>query len=200
MDRSKTLEILNEKLCDKHISTRRQGNIDLSYIESHHAIREANRAFGFDQWSYEVKSLQEYGMGEENQKGNKVVSYHAIIQIKAIDVVREDVGFGQGINKDPGKAMEGAIKEAVSDGMKRCLRTFGDIFGLALYDKYQPNVVDFNAKDTILLKGSIEKCNKKEQLKELWKTSSTDIRNELKSLFEEKGRNLSDGDEQSSEA
>jgi hypothetical protein len=40
----------------------------------------------------------------------------------------------------PGEAHESAIKEAETDAMKRALSTFGNPFGLALYDKEQQNV------------------------------------------------------------
>jgi hypothetical protein len=41
---------------------------------------------------------------------------------------------------NPGEAHESAIKEAETDAMKRALTTFGNPFGLALYDKEQHNV------------------------------------------------------------
>jgi len=37
---------------------------------------------------------------------------------------------------------ESAIKEAETDAMKRAFMTFGNPFGLALYDKQQTNVAD----------------------------------------------------------
>ena len=40
------------------------------------------------------------------------------------------------------RSHESAIKEAETDAMKRALMTFGNQFGLALYDKDQKNVVD----------------------------------------------------------
>jgi hypothetical protein len=39
-----------------------------------------------------------------------------------------------------GEALESAAKEAETDAMKRALMTFGNPFGLALYDKTQANV------------------------------------------------------------
>jgi hypothetical protein len=41
---------------------------------------------------------------------------------------------------DLGLAHESALKEAETDAMKRALMTFGNPFGLALYDKEQRNV------------------------------------------------------------
>ena len=56
--------------------------------------------------------------------------------------VREGTGYGSGIAKDLGDAIESALKEAETDAMKRALMTFGNPFGLALYDKTQASVSD----------------------------------------------------------
>ena len=50
-------------------------------------------------------------------------------------VSREDVGFGNGIAKTLADAHESAAKEAVTDSIKRTLRSFGNQFGNSLYDK-----------------------------------------------------------------
>jgi hypothetical protein len=55
-------------------------------------------------------------------------------------LVREGSGAGHGIDVDLGQAHESAIKEAETDAMKRALMTFGNPFGLALYDKQQRQV------------------------------------------------------------
>nr|WP_233130301.1 Rad52/Rad22 family DNA repair protein [Synechococcus sp. 1G10] len=52
-------------------------------------------------------------------------------------IVREGCGVGHGIDVDLGQAHESALKEAETDAMKRALMTFGNPFGLALYDKQQ---------------------------------------------------------------
>jgi DNA repair and recombination protein RAD52 len=57
-------------------------------------------------------------------------------------VTREGLGAGHGIDVDVGQAHESAIKEAETDAMKRALMTFGNPFGLALYDKEQANVAE----------------------------------------------------------
>ena len=58
------------------------------------------------------------------------------------DVIRDGMGSGHGIDADCGLAHESAIKEAETDAMKRALMTFGNPFGLALYDKEQRQVVE----------------------------------------------------------
>ena len=55
-------------------------------------------------------------------------------------IIREGTGAGHGIDTDLGLAHESAIKEAETDAMKRALMTFGNPFGLALYDKQQRQV------------------------------------------------------------
>src|SRR5205085_5080981 len=62
-------------------------------------------------------------------------------RVMAVGVIREGIGAGHGIDVDLGLAHESAIKEAETDAMKRALMTFGNPFGLALYDKSQANVV-----------------------------------------------------------
>ena len=115
------------------------------YIEGWHAIAEANRIFGFDGWSYSIIGLSMVGEPTKNDNGNFSVSYICTLSVEAGGVVRQDVGYGSGHSKQVGDAVEGATKEAVTDALKRCLRTFGWPFGLALYDKKQQNVGDPNA-------------------------------------------------------
>ncbi|MCP9878103.1 RAD52 family DNA repair protein [Cyanobium sp. A2C-AMD] len=55
-------------------------------------------------------------------------------------LVRKGSGAGHGIDADLGQAHESALKEAETDAMKRALMTFGNSFGLALYDKQQREV------------------------------------------------------------
>ena len=110
------------------------------YVEGWFAIQEANRIFGFGGWTRETIELIENTPATKNAKGNNVVSFRAKVRVTAHGVVREGIGFGSGISKDIHDAYEGAIKEAETDAMKRALMTFGNPFGLALYDKQKENV------------------------------------------------------------
>jgi DNA recombination protein Rad52 len=114
------------------------------YIEGWHAIAEANRIFGFDGWSYEIpecKCVSERARGiGQDQKPGFGVTYTARVTVWAGDIRREDFGAGHGYDVDCGLAHESAIKEAITDALKRALRTFGNPFGLALYDKSRENV------------------------------------------------------------
>ncbi len=132
---------LNKPLVSTNVKQREQGGIKLSYIESWHAIAEANRIFGWDGWWRETNDLQLVQAEQKGDKGLWYVSYLAKSVVTVHGVSREGMGFGQGIDRDLGKAHESAVKEAESDAMKRALMTFGNPFGLALYDKTQANVV-----------------------------------------------------------
>jgi len=134
------IEELKKPLDRKHVASRSQAGRDLSYIESWFAISEANRIFGHGAWNRET-SIQM--IGQPREVGDKWrVEYLAKVRITVGDIIRDGCGFGQGIDKDVGQAHESALKEAESDAMKRALMTFGNPFGLALYDKTQSNVVD----------------------------------------------------------
>lgn len=142
---------LTSPLSSKHVKTREQGRSTLSYVESWHAIAEANRIFGFDAWNRETISAacvseRERKIGKPPyEKDGWGVTYTAKVRVTVGDVVREGTGAGHGIDVDLGLAHESAIKEAESDAMKRALMTFGNPFGLALYDKTQANVSDERA-------------------------------------------------------
>lgn len=135
-------EKLKAPLNDKFISYREIGKTKVGYVESHHVIREANSLFGFGEWSYTVKELKLVSTEQKENSYKKLLNYAGYIAVVTLTVLndgkevkREDVGFGQGIDADIGKSHEGATKEAVTDALKRALRTFGDSFGLALYAK-----------------------------------------------------------------
>ena len=133
---------LAKPLDAKHVKGRKQSGRTVSYVEGWHVIAEANRIFGFDGWARETVELIENTAPTKNANGNHVVSFRAKVRVTAGAVTREGIGFGSGISSDIHDAYEGAIKEAETDAMKRALMTFGNPFGLALYDKTQANVTD----------------------------------------------------------
>jgi DNA recombination protein Rad52 len=126
------------------VQTRSQAGRSLAYLEGWQAIAEANRIFGFDGWQRETTAVQcvserERTLGSSNRAGWGV-TYTARVRIRVGDVIREGSGAGHGIDADLGQAHESALKEAETDAMKRALMTFGNAFGLALYDKQQREV------------------------------------------------------------
>ena len=138
--------ILNEKLYSGNVSTRNQSGMKLAYIEGHYAIRTANKIFGFDGWEMFVNRLEavvveDTVVGAKKLKGYRV-GYIAQVEISVDGVTRVDTGFGSSVAKSLVDCHELASKEAVTDALKRALRTFGDQFGNALYDKEQEFVTD----------------------------------------------------------
>lgn len=138
------LDALRSPLDKSVVKTRQQAGRDLSYIEGWHVIAEANRIFGFDAWSRELLSLECVG-SNKTAKEKDEVHYIARVRVRVGDIVREGAGYGNGFGGSLGEAHELAVKEAETDAMKRALATFGDPFGLALYDKTQSRVVDGKA-------------------------------------------------------
>jgi DNA recombination protein Rad52 len=141
------LAALAEPLNRAHVKTRSHSSGQtLSYVEGWHAIAEANRIFGFGAWDRETLetrcvSERERTIGRQ-QKSGWGVTYTARVRIRVGAIVRDGCGAGHGIDVDPGQAHESALKEAETDAMKRALMTFGNPFGLALYDKQQREVAE----------------------------------------------------------
>ena len=136
------VKALSSKLSAKHVRTRQHSGLTLSYIEGWHTIAEANRIFGYDAWDRQTMAVK---CVWEGMKGNRsACSYIARVRVKVragdAEICREGCGSGHGVGQTPGEAHESAIKEAETDAMKRALSTFGNPFGLALYDKEQLNV------------------------------------------------------------
>jgi DNA recombination protein Rad52 len=140
------IDELKKPLDRKYVKTRQQGNINLSYIEGWHAIAEANRIFGHNGWNRETVMTECVWSGERQTRNGSLpaASYIAKCKITVrhddVVIVRDGTGAGSGFGKDFGEAHESAIKEAETDAMKRALMTFGNPFGLALYDKEQKEV------------------------------------------------------------
>ena len=140
----KQLDALRAPLDAARVLTRSQSGRNLSYIEGWWAISEANRIFGFDGWTRETVDVRcvserECTIGQRQLPGWSV-TYIAKVIVRAGGVVREGCGAGHGIAQDLGGCHESALKEAETDAMKRALMTFGNPFGLALYDKTHANV------------------------------------------------------------
>lgn len=165
-----------------NVKSREQAGRKLSYIEAWHAIAEANRIFGFDGWTRETQELRQ--LVEREHDGKYRVAYSAKVRVVVFGgelgpegpTIREGCGYGSGIDKDLGQAHESALKEAESDAMKRALMTFGNAFGLALYDKTQANVDDGPQRSPTAVRmasETIKACDTRDDLK-AWAAKNND--------------------------
>lgn len=133
---------LRSKLSGKYVKTRHVNGSTLSYVEGWHAIAEANRIFGYDAWDRMTVSTQ--CVWSRTIQGRYCCVYTAKVRITVRAgkerVVREGNGTGEGIGATAGAAHDVALKAAETDATKRALATFGNPFGLALYDKEKAGV------------------------------------------------------------
>lgn len=169
MDWDRASVELSKKLDPKHVKGRVQGGSQVQYVEGWHAIAEANRIFGHGGWTRETVELRQ--LGDPREVSGKIrVEYLARVRITVAGVVRDGCGFGQGIDKDVGQAHESAAKEAETDAMKRALMTFGNPFGLALYDKSRENVGE-NVDDTAVAEavGCFDKADTLDAANAIWR-------------------------------
>ena len=139
---------LSAPLDRANVRQREQGRGSVSYLEGWQVISEANRIFGFDGWQRSTLisrcvAEHERPVGRDRKSGWGV-TYIARVRISITagqrTLIREGSGAGHGIDLDLGLAHESALKEAETDATKRALMTFGNPFGLALYDKQQRQV------------------------------------------------------------
>ena len=159
MFNEKQIKILQEELDSSRIRTREKADIKLSYLEGFDVIETANNIFGFGSWSYSIVSLGQVSQ-ETNNNQNAVICYKAVVKVDVFSldhskcITRQDVGFGTGVAKSLADAHENGAKEAVTDALKRSLRTFGNQFGNSLYDKSR-NYVPQNAQQNNLSKATV---------------------------------------------
>ena len=133
---------LKAKLDPRYIKTRDANGVNLSYVEGWHVIDEANRIFGFDAWDRRTVSTACVWSGQSGHVYAAAYTAKVRICVRAADtmIVREGSGTGEARASSPGQAHELALKGAETDATKRALATFGNSFGLALYDREQTGV------------------------------------------------------------
>ncbi len=124
----KVNDALRQPLEPALVSERKgRGGRRFSYIEGHTAINQANQVFGYGGWGYELVgdvTLYELKSG---------AAYSATVRVTVPGAPsRTDVGF-QPVSDDSAEGHETAYKGAVTDALKRALRSFGDRFGNGLY-------------------------------------------------------------------
>jgi DNA repair and recombination protein RAD52 len=156
------LSDLRKPLDQKLISSRKGSGKKLQYIEGHVAIDQANRIFGHGRWGYETLCCEQHILLDPTTGEPVGVAYKAKVRLHVqgcepvADVGSQpvaawnvtDVVMGrrkEGDNREIeewekvaarrtiAEAHEQAEKGAVTDAMKRCLRTYGEQFANGLY-------------------------------------------------------------------
>lgn len=132
----KQCRALRAKLNKRHVRSRTADGTSLNYIAGWHAIAEANRIFGYDAWDRET--LTPTRIWSDRRRGKYLCLYTCKVRISVragpVVIVREGQGCGSGRGFSEDGAIEMGIKAAETDATKRALATFGDPFGLALYE------------------------------------------------------------------
>ncbi len=114
-----------------------RGGRSYDYLEGHTVIDQANAIFGFGGWGYELAGEVSLRRIESvNAKTGEVkvsFAYSAPVRVSVNGApARTDLGFHV-VAEDTPEGHETAAKGAVTDGLKRALRTFGQRFGNGLY-------------------------------------------------------------------
>ena len=188
---------LNKKLDPAAVKPAPQGKFG-DYVDGYHVVSEANRIFGNGGWSYEITRLAETHRAEVTLRGKDGstyqqarVSYLCTVKVHVGDTFKEGsaVGMGSGKPDNLGDVIESAVKEAETDALKRALRTYGNTFGLALYDKSRGNVGhDLPPFDAVAATNRIiaklEKQTTLEAVDAAWKEEA-DARGDIKDASQE---------------
>lgn len=168
-------DILEQKVPFNEVRYRQQGGGNVLYMPAEYVFAAMNTAFGNSHWNYDSapELLYETNVGKDG-KDMWVVSYMCKATVETFKdslqpCVKTDYGVGHGKSKDLGQAHESAIKEAVTDAVKRACRSFGPRVGLYLY---------FSEGRLEVLLAMVGACDTVEELREL---RAADLINESKS-------------------
>ncbi len=132
-----------EQPLDPVLVSQRKGRAGrvFDYLEGHVVIDQANRVFGYGGWGYEMVGEVALRRIEtvDVKTGEVKVSYGYSAPVRVTvpgAPPRTDTGF-HAVTDETADGHETALKGAVTDGMKRALRSFGDRFGNGLYGDRQ---------------------------------------------------------------
>ncbi|XP_039766645.1 DNA repair protein RAD52 homolog isoform X3 [Ornithorhynchus anatinus] len=139
-------EALRRRLGPEYINSRQAANGQkVCYIEGHRVIGLANEMFGYNGWAHSVTQQNVAGSPllpaspdfVDLNNGRFSVGVCAFVKVQLKDgSYHEDVGYGvsEGL-KSKALSLEKARKEAVTDGLKRALRCFGNALGNCILDR-----------------------------------------------------------------
>lgn len=133
------------------------GGVKLTYIEGWRVVDLANEVFGFNGWSTSIQRIDIDYLDVQPESARCSCGVSAVVRITLRDgTFHEDIGYGHcdGV-RGKAAALEKCKKEAVTDSIKRGLKTFGRLLGNCLYDRDYASAVlrmsapraRFNAED-----------------------------------------------------
>lgn len=135
-EKERIREALSRQLGPEFISKRKgPGYASVQYLEGWKAINLANEIFGPMGWCTELRGFQvDYIDGKE---GSISLGLSCNVRVVLKDgTYHEDIGYGSIDNcRSKSMAFDKCKKEAMTDGLKRALRQFGNALGNCLYDK-----------------------------------------------------------------
>jgi DNA repair and recombination protein RAD52 len=152
---------LDIKLDKTEVKQRANGNgMTVHYLEGWRAIQLANECFGFRGWTSQILSLTtDFVLFPDSpntreprisgQGDNVIMGMTCVIRVTLRDgTFHEDVGCGQAEGPPRKLAMlfEKCRKEAVTDALKRTLRTFGNRLGNCAYDREFGKLIALQSK------------------------------------------------------
>jgi len=129
------VRLLGQPLDRKLVARRKApGGEMLRYLEGHVVVEQANRIFGFGNWGSELVGPIDYRPLAGDDSG-----WHGMYTATVRVTIRgcephADVGTGTVSDSTP-EGHDTAIKAAVTDGLKRGFRFYGQQFGLGLYNR-----------------------------------------------------------------
>jgi DNA recombination protein Rad52 len=110
------------------------GGKQAAYLPADEIFGVANESFGFHRWACNIKDLKLMHATREDS-GQWTIAYMCTMRVTFFDngkpiCFHEDVGYGTAERQPRADAaFELAVKSAVTDARKRCLRLFGPILG-----------------------------------------------------------------------
>ena len=134
---------LGEPLDPTLVSQRRgRGGRTYDYLEGHVVIEQANKIFARGGWGYDIVgdvTLREIEtVDPKTGEVKRGQAYAAKVKVNIPGAPsRTDVGF-HAVAEENVEGHETAYKGAVTDALKRALRSFGDQFGNGLYGDHSP--------------------------------------------------------------
>ena len=174
-----------------------------AYLEGRAAIDQANRIFGFGGWGYElvgdVALRESESVDAKTGETRRFRAYAATVRVTVPgSPSRTDVGF-HAVTEETVEGHETAYKGAVTDALKRALRSYGEQFGNSLYGDGAPGDVAPALRRTIVSLGRKQGFDEAQVRDAVRSRSGGDLDelpvSELTSLIEAMARKL-----QSSEA